>query len=74
MEKVRAKFKVETKTENQSGFVVDMKPVITGSVENENFYKWTPGGSVMLSTINKAAAEYFAVGREYYIDFIEVED
>jgi hypothetical protein len=74
MEKVRAKFKVETKTENQSGFIVDLKPVVSGSVENEQFYKYTPGGTVSLSTVNKAAAEYFAVGREYYIDFIEVPD
>ncbi len=77
MEKVRAKFKVQTKykiQEGDDGMCISMHPVISGSLENENFYKWTPGGNISLSTVNPQAAEYFTVGREYYIDFIEVPD
>jgi len=45
---VRAKFKVETKLENEYGFEINLKPVIGGSEENEKFYNYTPAGSVNL--------------------------
>lgn len=41
----------------------------SGSPENKQFYKWTPSGSIILSTINPNAAKEFAEGKEYYVDF-----
>jgi len=79
MSTVRAKFicnsvEPQEASEGESkGSSVTMSPVTSGSVENESFYKATPGGSVQLSIINEGAAEYFKVGQEYYIDFTLVE-
>lgn len=70
---VRAKFKVETVTHNVSGAVVSLTPVVSGSKENESFYKYTPGGKVELSTINLEAAKQFIPGKEFYIDFTPAE-
>jgi len=68
---VRAKFKV---TEVQpaggdNGTRVVLVPVIDGSEENKEFYRWTPGGAISLDTINAAAAAQFEVGAEFYVDF-----
>lgn len=72
---VRAKFVVDSVTPNgqeseeNKGSTVVLTPVYGGSPENESFYKWTPGGSIQLSTINEEAAKQFEVGKEYYVDF-----
>lgn len=71
---VRAKFKVTGKEriqEGDDGMTIQLHPVYTGSLENQEFYKWTPGGNISMSTVNAKAAEYFVVGREYYVDFTE---
>lgn len=70
---VRAKFKVETVTHNTSGASVQLVPVINGSEENKQFYKYTPAGSIQLSTVNAAAAEQFKPGDEFYVDFTKAE-
>ena len=70
---VRAKFRCETKTETVHGFKVELKPVISGSQENEDFYRYTPGGEITLYTINENAASQFIIGKEYYIDFTPAE-
>lgn len=66
---VRAKFRVSEKTETESGFSVTLFPVTGGSAENEQFYKYTPGGKIELTTVNEAAASGFLVGCEYFADF-----
>jgi hypothetical protein len=83
---VRAKFQVSSKSEprtvNQwlnstktsgAAEVVDIQlmPVTHGSEENDKFYASTPGGFLTLSTVNKAAADELAQGKEYYIDITE---
>ncbi len=71
---VRAKFKVtaiEPNTGGGDGKSITLFPVTGGSVENESFYKYTPGGSILLSTINEEAAKQFEVGKEFYVDFSE---
>lgn len=37
--------------------------------ENTKFWQASPNGSLMLGTVNKAAAEEFEIGAEYYVDF-----
>jgi hypothetical protein len=70
---VRAKFVVYSKTETGSPtdpqVSIKLHPVCSGSEENKQFYKWTPGGCIDLSTVNKAASDALILGREYYIDF-----
>lgn len=65
---VRAKFYVQSKTEYKDGFHVKLNPVVSGSKENSEFYKYTPGGSLELQTINPDAAAQLEVGKEYYLD------
>lgn len=68
--KVRAKFKVQSVTEAEGGLKsATLTPVTSGSKENEEFYKWTPGGQINLSTMNPAASEQFKPGRVFYVDF-----
>lgn len=72
---VRAKMKCESKSDaaDSNGGDVRLFPVMSGSEENDSFYKYTPGGSLHLSTINQAAFDHFEVGKEYYIDIKPAE-
>lgn len=65
---VRAKMRVESITKYASGTQVQMNPVTCGSKENENFYKYTPGGGMNLLMLKDEVAELFVPGKEYYID------
>lgn len=68
---VRAKFKVtsiEKQPENDHG-TVKLSPVIGGSSENDEFYRWTPSGSIELSTINETALAQFEEGKEFFVGF-----
>lgn len=69
---VRAKFTVVSNmpVPYGSGATITLSPVISGSVENESFYSYTPGGSIQLSTVNQTAADQFVVGKTFYVDFI----
>ncbi|AYP28994.1 hypothetical protein AS1_14 [Marinobacter phage AS1] len=69
---VRAKFKVETVTQDESGSRVSLTPVTGGSKENEKFFRFTPFGSIEMGTINKEVAKQFVPGDEFYVDFTKV--
>jgi hypothetical protein len=45
-------------------------PVTSGSKENEQFFKWTPSGSLEFGTVQ---AQAFEIGKEYYLDLSEPE-
>lgn len=70
---VIAKFKVTLNEPYGEGRTVFLSPVISGSPENEEFYKWTPAGQITLSTINEEAAKQFTVGRELYVTFSDMK-
>lgn len=70
---VRAKFKCVEKTQTEMGEKIKLTPVTGGSKENENFFKWTPYGSIEIGTINEDAAKEFEVSKEYFVDFIKVD-
>lgn len=76
MTKVRAKFEcvaVEEQPDYQSKSV-SFVPVLHGSEENKSFSKYTPSGSLNLQiSYDTEASNAFEVGKEYYLDFIEVE-
>lgn len=70
---VRAKFKVVEKHDQlQDGKTVGsvkLRPVYTGSPENDSFFKWTPAGEINLSIVNEAAFLALRLEEEYYVDF-----
>lgn len=69
MSKVRAKFKLVRREEGPEGFNLDFQPVTSGSPENDQFFKYTPWGELKIGTVNADAAQSFAVGGEYHLDF-----
>ena len=70
MDQVRAKFfcHAVTKMVSSPGYVFsyEFSAVTDGSKENKSFWKWTPSGTIKLSSIRD---DIFEVGKEYYIDF-----
>lgn len=70
---VRAKFRCTEIVQTENGGRVRAMPVTGGSPENEQFFKWTPLGSLDMGTINPEALKQFAPGKEFYVDFTPVE-
>ena len=66
---MRAKMKCVSITNTQNGSSIKLEPVIAGSPENEEFFKWTPYGFCELGTINDEVIKQFKPGKEYYVDF-----
>lgn len=59
---------------------VEMQTIVLSPVyspdpaaENRAFWNATPSGEIKLGTINPAAAAYFELHKEYYIDFVRVD-
>jgi len=73
MNKTRCKFVCNSYTVSGSGEnrikSFSFMPVYSGSPENEEFFKWTPGGDLSLSVVNPDVE--FEPDKEYYIDIIE---
>lgn len=64
-----AKFIVTEVANRTSGATVTLNPVTGNSPENQRFYSYTPAGSIVLTTVNKRAAENFVPGGELYVTF-----
>lgn len=64
--KVIAKFSCEEITENKAGFRVNLLPVMNGSKENIEFYKYTPGGNISLSLLQPETAANFEIQLKIY--------
>lgn len=70
----RAKFLVQTRTESKDGYQVTLTAVTTGnSEENASFFKYTPSGTLTMGLVQPETAESFVPGKEFYLDFTEVE-
>lgn len=69
---MRAKMKCISVTKTENGNSIKLQPVTIGSIENEEFFKWTPFGSCEIGTINDNFSERFVPGKEFYVDFSEV--
>lgn len=65
----RAKFKCFQVEEQGEGSSVKLEPVVAGSPENEDFFKWTPYGLIEIGTVNPNVK--FEEGKEYFVDFTE---
>lgn len=48
-------------------------PVVDGSEENKQFFKYTPGGQIQFYVTNEAVASRFEMGKQYYVDFSQAE-
>lgn len=48
---------------------VNLCPVYGGSPENDAFFVATPTGEIRFQSVNLAAAEVFASGQQFYVDF-----
>lgn len=71
---VIAKFRCESVTTEGDMSQVRLCPVTSGSKENEEFFKYTPGGSIDLSVVNPEAAGQFEPGKEYFVTFTKAEE
>ena len=71
----RAKFKCNEVTkrigwgENPIMYGASFRVVQGDNEENKTFFASTPGGTIEMTTIRE---DHFEVGKEYYVDFIEV--
>jgi len=71
---VRCKFICKSVTHTIDGGVINLEPVVHGSVENDLFFKWTPYGKLEIGTVNKEALGQFVPGNTYYIDITNSEE
>lgn len=69
----RAKFKCDSIELTADGATVKLTPVVSGSEENKQFYRWTPAGGATLGVVSRDTAGQFEPGREYYVDFTPAE-
>jgi len=66
---VRAKFICEEIDSNAVKF-----RAVTRDGENVDWSKWTPWGTIQMGISNPEALAAFEVGREYTVDFNQVEE
>ena len=73
---IRCKFTCISKREykqynNELAFDYEFNATMNDkSEENKTFWKYTPSGKLNVSTVNDSS---FIVGKDYYLDLIEVE-
>ncbi|URL13310.1 hypothetical protein [Pantoea ananatis] len=72
---IRAKFRCHSiqKAEDGSYCSVRLSAVTTGSVENEEWSKYTPDGHLSLHITNPAAFDQLKQNEEYYLDITSVD-
>lgn len=70
---IRAKFQCHYIHKSDDGLsrTVNLNAVTTGSPENEEWSKYTPGGQISIHISNPAAFNKFEQGKEYYVAFTE---
>lgn len=76
MARIKAKFvctNVMDQPESEQK-VVSFSPVVTGSVENESFAKYTPAGVLVLNvSYATPASDVFIEGQSYYVDITSID-
>lgn len=71
--KVRAMFTCEEKIQTRDGYRVKFTAVTGDSELAEQFFRWTPWGTLEMGTINDAAAAAFVPGKSYFLDITPAE-
>lgn len=59
-------------TDSEGNGEVQFRPPTFASGEDKEYFKYAPNGDIILSVLNKSAMDMISVGKEYYIDFTEV--
>lgn len=54
--------------------LLTMNAVYDDGKANREWSRWTPSGQLTMSVTNPAAFDQFVEGKEYYIDFMLVEN
>lgn len=67
---IRAKFKCTSKDADGNAL---LEAVMSGSPENEEFFKYTPFGRLQLGIVNPPAFDQLEEGKDYYIDISPAE-
>lgn len=67
----RAKFICDKVHQDGDTSQVTLSPVVDGSKENEEFFKYTPGGQIDLFVVNPNVK--FEEGEEYFVDFTKAD-
>lgn len=70
---VRAKVTCDAIDGNAVTFRTIYEPEAERDSENARFTKATPWGEIKMGIDNPAALSQFAVGKQYYVDFAQVE-
>lgn len=70
---VRCKFKVVRVSHCETSSFVELTPVMNGSKENEQFFKYTPGGKIELNVVDTKVAASFNPGGEVFVDFTSAD-
>ncbi len=73
MSNMRAKFSCVSIEPTGDTSRISLKPVISGSAENRDFFRWTPGGSIDLQVVGSDTATQMEVGHDYFVDFTDAE-
>lgn len=75
--KIRCKIRCQSVSSVDYGsgseYSLEFGAVVTGSKENEEFFKCTPAIDLKLQVVKKETADLFKPNKEYYLDFIPVE-
>jgi hypothetical protein len=68
--KVRAKMRVERiEPVIGGGAYIHLRPVTSGSAENNAFYQNTPGGACSIGLVTPEVARLFVLNSDYFVDF-----
>lgn len=64
------KFRCDTASpeDGEGPHTASFSPVYCGSPENEQFFRYTPSGSISLAVVRQ---QLFVPGKEYYVTFEE---
>lgn len=68
---IRAKFKCSEIIQRENASITYILNPVTVGEENKEWSKWTPSGKLEMVITNPEAK--FEIGKEYYLDFTEVE-
>lgn len=66
-----AKFICVKTEQREDGMDVILQPVVDGSEENANFFKFTPWGEIRMGIVNTNVK--FEQGAEYYVRFSKAQ-
>ena len=70
---IRAKFKCDSVNVSNENENISLSAVTEGSIENEQWSKYTPGGHLTITISNPEAQGKIEVGKEYYLDITLAE-